>query len=192
MRFKEFLINEQQAYLGQKVGNILTAVQELQADAPNMGSRELVQYTQQIINQIRPILHSSWPREEKKFLITLQKVGISLSKAVEEKGDLPSKISGASGVLEKLVADLGVPINKLNTTDNSKGQTDDNKGTDISAKGEAKAEIPKGDQQKKTPDAAPDQAKPVDQTPQSGQPPSTGQQEFTPPLGGSSGPLDAF
>jgi len=195
MRFKEFLINEQQAYLGQKVGDILTAVQELMTDAQGMGTRDLVRYTQQVVNQIRPILHSSWPREEKKFLLTLQKVAVSLSKAIEDKGDLPSKLAGNAEVLQKLVADLGVPINKLSTTD-SAPPTPDSKGTDISAQGEAKAEAqpgpPPAEGQKTAPDAPPGAAAPQEELPQAGSPLPPDQGFYAPSLGGSSGPLEAF
>jgi hypothetical protein len=191
MNFKEFLLNEQQAYLGQKVGDILTAVQELQTDAANMGTRDLVRYTQQIINQIRPILHSSWPREEKKFLLVLQKVGFSLAKAIDEKGDLAGKISGSAKVLEKLVADLGVPISKMTPTEPSK--RGDSKGTDMSAGAEASAaKVPAEDGPKSANAAAPEQPGSVDAVPQGSPPTPPGQDIYAPGLGGSSGPMDAF
>ena len=117
MRFKHFLLNESQAYLGQKVGDILTAAQELRDDSNNMGTRDLTRFAERIVNQIRRILHSNWPREEKKHLLTLQKVGVALMKAIEDKDDLPGTISGSATTLEKLVAKLGVPIHKLATTD---------------------------------------------------------------------------
>ena len=41
LTFKTFLLNEQQAYLAQKVGNILSAVQDLKNDAKTMGSKNL-------------------------------------------------------------------------------------------------------------------------------------------------------
>jgi len=112
MRFKQFLLNESQAYLGQKVGDILTAAQELRDDANNMGTRDLTRFSERIVNQIRRILHSNWPREEKKHLLTLQKVGVALMKSIEEKDDLPGTIAGCATSLEKLVANLGVPIHK--------------------------------------------------------------------------------
>lgn len=115
--FKYFLLNESKAYLGQKVGDILTAVQELRDDSANMGTRDLTRFSERIVNQIRRILHSNWPREEKKHLVTLQKVGVALMKAIEEKSDLPGAIAGSASTLEKLVANLGIPIHKLATTD---------------------------------------------------------------------------
>ena len=177
MRFKEFLLNEQQAYLGQKVGDILTAAQELRDDAKNMGTRDLTRFSERIVNQIRRILHSNWPREEKKHLASLQKVGVAIMKSIEDKDDLPGTISGAAGVLEKLVADLGVPIHKLATTDKTESEPDDAEGTDKPAN--QSTPPPKS--------STIDKAGPV--PPPAG---GTGQDLATPPLGGSSGPLDAF
>jgi hypothetical protein len=176
MRFKEFILNEQKAYLSQKVGDILTAVHELQDDSKNMGTRDLIRFSERIVNQIRRILHSNWPREEKKYLKSLQKVGVALMKAIEDKDDLPGTISGSVSVLEKLVADLGMPINKLATTD--KPPEEDDKGVDKSVKDQS---VP------------PPSPKNIENsgpaTPPTG---GTGQDLTTPPLGGSSGPLDAF
>ena len=64
MRFKEFLLNESRAYLAQKIGDILSALQELKNDAPNMGARDLTQYAMRIVMLIRRVLHSSWPKDE--------------------------------------------------------------------------------------------------------------------------------
>lgn len=178
MRFKQFLINEQRAYLGQKVGDILTAAQELRDDARNMGTRDLTRFSERIVNQIRRILHSNWPREEKKYLKQLQKVGVAIMKAIDEKDDLPGTISGAATSLEKLVGDLGVPINKLATTDKSDMQPEDDTGTD------------KPEKNQSTP---PPKASTIDKAgpmpPPTG---GTGQNLYAPPLGGSSGPPEAF
>jgi len=177
MRFKTFLLNESQAYLGQKVGDILTAVHELRDDANNMGTRDLTRFSERIVNQIRRILHSNWPREEKKHLQALQKVAVALMKSIEDKDDLPGTVASAAGALEKLVADLGVPIHKLATTDQAPDQEDDT-GTDK----------PPQDQSTPPPKSSTiDKAGPV--PPPAG---GTGQDLAAPPLGGSSGPLDAF
>lgn len=189
MRFKEFLLNENRAYLGQKVGDILAALQELRDDAPNMGSKDLTQYTMRIVNLIRRILHSSWPKDEQPNLLTLQKAGVALMKSIDEKGDLAGAISAVAGLLEKLVSDLGVPINKLTPTENPKDQSKDAKttaGTENKPEQAAQAPPP-------APDAAPANPEQMDQSPQ-GTPPtgSTGQDMAAPPLGGSSGPLGAM
>lgn len=174
MRFKEFIMNEAAAYLGQKVGDILTSLQELNDDAEHMGTRDLVRFSEKIVNQIRRILHSNWPKEEKKHLLSLQKVAVALMKAIEEKNDLKGIIAGSATTLEKLVADLGVPVHKLVTTDNA--PQEDNSGTEKSVKDQS------------TPPPTPstvDKAGPVPPMP-------PGQELQTKPLGGSSGPLEAF
>ena len=189
MRFKEFLLNENRAYLGQKVGDILSALQQLRDDAPNMGSRNLTEYTIRIVNLIRRVLHSSWPKDEEPNLIKLQNGGVALMKAIDEKGDLPGMISAVAGAFEKLVADLGVPVNKLTPTETPKDQSSDAKST---AGSENKPPEPTPPQPPAA-DAAPATPQTVDAAPQ-GTPPvgSTGQDMAAPPLGGSSGPLSAF
>lgn len=162
-------------YLGQKVGDILTAAHELRDDAKNMGTRDLTRFSEKIVNQIRRILHSNWPSEEKKNLKSLQKVAVAIMKAIEEKDDLAGTISGAAGVLEKLVADLGVPIHKLATTDK-----------DVRGK-----EEPGVDKAKQS-DAPPPQPVTMDQGELAQPPGSPTLQQFTPPLGGNAGPLAAF
>lgn len=177
MRFKEFLINEQQAYLASKVGSLLTAIQELVTDVQNLGTRELVQFAGNVVNRIRRILHSNWPKEEKKFLVVLQKIGVAIAKSIEEKDDLPGTLQAAQSELEKLVADMGVPINQL-----------------VSTEGMPKDEEESGTEQPaQTADAqAPQMPQEIENIPQAGSPPQTGQDAFTAPLGGSAGPLGGF
>lgn len=187
IRFKEFILNESQAYLGQKVGDILTAIQELKDDSANMGSRDLIRFSERIVNQIRRVLHSNWPREEKKHLSVLQKVGVALMKAIEEKDDLQGVISGSTATLEKLVSDLGVPIHKLAVTDNAPEKDDQN--VNQSEKSQVTQPPPPAPDQS----VPPTEPKTIDQngpeTPPTG---GTGQDMYSPPLGGNSGPLGAF
>ena len=171
--FKEFILNEAQAYLGQKVGDILTATQELRDDSPNMGSRDLTRFSERIVNQIRRVLHSNWPKEEKKHLVTLQKVGVALMKSIEEKDDLPGIIASSASSLEKLVADLGIPIHKLASTDATPEEDDNNT---------------EGPQDQS---ASPPQPSVIDKAGPVG-PPNSGDNVYTPPLAGSSGPMDSF
>ena len=96
LTFKDFLLNEQQAYLAQKVGNILSAVQDLKNDAKTMGSKNLNAFSNEIVVHIRNILHSSWPKEQEKHLKSLQKMAVSIMKCMDEKGDLSSVISSVS------------------------------------------------------------------------------------------------
>jgi len=117
MNFKQFLLNENQAYLGQKVGDILTSLKEINADSKTMGSRDLVRFSERIVNQIRPLLQASWQKEEGQYLFTLQKVAVAIMKAIEDKNDLPGIIASSTVTLEKLVSDLGVPIHKFAAPD---------------------------------------------------------------------------
>ncbi|RTK95648.1 MAG: hypothetical protein EKK64_06215 [Neisseriaceae bacterium] len=125
MEFKQFILNENKSYLAQKIGDILTASQELRDDVKNMGSRDVIRFSERIINQIRRILHSNWTKEELKTLKVLQKVGVSLSKGIEEKDNLPEVISGITALLEKLSSDLGQPVNRLASEQEPDAQQDD-------------------------------------------------------------------
>lgn len=113
MEFKEFLLFESRVVLGQKVGDILTAVHDLGSDSKSMGSRNLVRYSEKVVNQIRRILHQHWPREDTKYLKSLQKVAVAIMKAIEEKDDLEAVIGSAGQELEHLAKKLGVPIHRL-------------------------------------------------------------------------------
>lgn len=113
--FKTFLLNEDIAYLGQRVGDILNASQELADQGPSMGTRQQVKNAEGIVNQIRRILHSDWKKEEEKYLKTLQKVGVAIMRAIEEKDDLSNIINSANEELTKLQGSLGSPAHSLGT-----------------------------------------------------------------------------
>ena len=113
MRFKNFLINEQHEYFSQKVGNILTGVHELVQANKQIGARLLVKHSEDIVNQIRKVLHSSWYKSETKYLKKLQKCGVALAKTIEEKGDLNNTLNSVRHELEQLSHKLGEPINTL-------------------------------------------------------------------------------
>jgi hypothetical protein len=178
MRFKQFLLNESKIYLGQKVGDILTAAQELNNDAPNMGARDLTRFSEKIVNQIRRIIHSNWSKEETKYLKTLQTVGVALMRSIDEKDDLTGTIAGSVAVLEKLVANLGTPINKFAVTDSPPSKENN---------------VTSDSENQKDQSAPPPTPKTMDQTVPAGPPAGgTGQDLYSPPLGGNSGPMDAF
>lgn len=187
MRFKEFLLNENRAYLAQKAGDILTALQELRDDAPNMGTRDLTQYSMRIVNLIRRILHSNWPKEEQPTLLGLQKAAVAIMKSIDEKDDLPGTITAVVGLMEKLVGDLGVPINSLTPTETPPSQdAKTTAGSENTPPAPTNAKPP-------APEGSPPVPQTMDQTPQATPPTGgTGQDMAAPPLGGSSGPLDAM
>lgn len=113
MRFKHFILNEDHVYLSQKIGDILNAVHDLEQNVDGMGNRQLTSNAESIVNQIRRILHTSWNKSEIKYLQILQKAGVSIMKAIEEKDDLRSVLTGVSGILEKTLGGLDTPINDL-------------------------------------------------------------------------------
>lgn len=111
--FKDFLICENKYYLGQKTGDLLTAVQSLMDDAPNIGNRAMIRAAQGIINQIRRILHGRWDDEDLKYLKQLQKIGVALAKAIDSKENMDEVIAAAVQELEDLTDRLEVPVNTL-------------------------------------------------------------------------------
>lgn len=115
MKFKNYLMNEAKNYFGERIGDILSALHNLKEDAPNMGARHLIKASEQIVNQIRSILHSNWGKEEEKYLKKLQKAAVAIMKAIEEKDDLITILGSATAEIEQVVADLKIPISNLAT-----------------------------------------------------------------------------
>jgi len=113
MRFKDFLLNENRAYLGEKVGDILSAVHDLDEEGKGIGMRQMVRFCEKIVSLIRRILHSNWPETEHKHLKVLQKVGVAIMKGIEEKQDLRELMPSIRQELEKLSTDIGVPVNTM-------------------------------------------------------------------------------
>lgn len=177
MNFKDFLIVEQRAYLGQKIGDVLTAAQQLRDDSKHMGTRDLTRFSEKIVNQIRRILHSQWPREEKKHLMSLQKIGVAIMKAIDERDDLPSVISSASASLEELSGKLGVPVHRLASPE--KAEPEEKMSGTASPE---KKPSPTGQ------GTMPSPAGPPPPDPNS----NPGLSQGAPPLGGNAGPLQAF
>ena len=110
MEFKKFILNENKVYLGEKIGDILSALHNLKEVSPNLGNKQISNMAERIVDQIRRILHSDWPGN-KKSLLKLQKIGTSIMKSVKEKQDLLETIEGATQEMEQLSAELGVPVN---------------------------------------------------------------------------------
>ena len=125
IEFKSFLLNEDKAYLGQKIGDILNALQELAENGKAMGTRQLIKNSEAIVNQVRRVLHSDWQKEEEKYLKPMQKVAVAIMRAIEEKDDLQSILSSASEELGKVHSDLGAPALSLGTPDDKLDSPDD-------------------------------------------------------------------
>jgi hypothetical protein len=175
--FKDFILLENRVYLGGKMGDILTALQELRDDAKSMGSRSLVRYAEKIVNQIRRVLHTHWPKDELKFLKPLQKIGVAMMKAIEEREGLEEVISGASSELEKVLGKMGVPINKIGANTSDDPDTSDKATSD-------KEKNPPEDKPPETPPApggAAPAADPNPLDPNAGAPPTPGAGTGQPP-----------
>lgn len=119
MQFKHFLLNEDQTYLGHRIGDILTAAQDLEGDFDNLGSRQAAKMSDQIVGQIRKILHSEWKAEQRPYLKQLQAIAVMLKKAVEEKKrtgqtyNLKDVLTIVIRKMEEISGKLGVAVNTL-------------------------------------------------------------------------------
>ena len=114
MRLKEFLLNEEKSHFGHRVGDVLTTVQDLQNDMENMGSRHLSRLSDQIVDELRKIIHGTWGDNQKKHLKPLQRAAVALKKAVDERDDLKEIIPTVSQELQNVLGKLGVRVNNLN------------------------------------------------------------------------------
>tara|TARA_Y100000034_G_scaffold55520_1_gene68029 strand:+ start:401 stop:907 length:507 start_codon:yes stop_codon:yes gene_type:complete len=113
MAFKHFLLNEEKSYLGQRISDILTALHDLQEDIENLGSRHINRMAESIVNQIRRVLHSNWSDKQHKSLKSLQKSGVAIMKAIEEKGDIKAVLASATKEIEELSGKLGRPVSDI-------------------------------------------------------------------------------
>lgn len=113
LHLKSFLLNEEKEYFGQKVSVVMNAIGDLAEEAPNMGARHLTRLVLTVVNQIRQILHNEWSVRQRPYLERLQKVGVALMKAIDEKGDLVQVLQACQQELQGAMTDLGVPANQI-------------------------------------------------------------------------------
>lgn len=113
MDFKDFILNENENFLMQRVGDILSSLQSVLDDAEGLGNRQIIKVSQTIVNQIRIILNDYWPDEQKPILLALQKVGVALMKSIDGSEDMRQTIASAVKVLEAAVGKEDEPINDL-------------------------------------------------------------------------------
>ena len=125
LNFKSYLINENKAALGQRFGDVLNQVHDLVQNAQNMGSRLTTKKAETVVNIIRRIIHAPWSEDLHKYLKSLQKCGVAIMRAIEEKDDLPSVLAGVAGELEKMSSKLGTPANNLGSDEMSQGSEDE-------------------------------------------------------------------
>lgn len=132
MNFKDFLLNEKQMvidedkkYFGQKVGDALSAIHDMEDNSKAVGTRKLTKASLTLVNQIRTILHDQWSASLLPQLQILQRVGVALMKAIDEKGDIADVLANAGDELEKITKDLGTPINHIGSGLDDGGSDDD-------------------------------------------------------------------
>lgn len=113
MRFKSFVLREAEDYFVQRVSDILSALQDLNDAAEDMGARHLVSNAQTIVNQIRRIIHTHWPQSEKPSLETLQKCAVAIMKAIDQKDDLKGVLKACQSHMEALAGRQEKPSNNI-------------------------------------------------------------------------------
>jgi hypothetical protein len=111
--FKDFLINEDKSYLGNKIGDILTGIQDLQGDMENLGTRYISRKSEEIVNQIRWVLHGQWDAKHQVILKELQRSAVAIQKTIEDRGDLKQVIPAVAQSLQNLSGKLKVKVNSL-------------------------------------------------------------------------------
>lgn len=114
--FKDFLIRETQEFLGKEIGRILSSLQSLSDDAKKIGAEKLVEYVKTLISDIQSIVGGHWLPEDIKYLLDLQKVGVALSKSLDEKNDLHGTLQSSAEQLKATLKNMGVPVNDLGIT----------------------------------------------------------------------------
>lgn len=117
--FTEYLLVEERSHLAQKLGDILTALQNLNDDASHLGIRPLIKAAKGIVNQARRVLHDKWNDTENDALKALQRVAIAIMKSIDEDGDLKDVIASSVQELEQTSGQMGEPVNQLGAEDDS-------------------------------------------------------------------------
>ena len=161
MSFKNFLLNEDTNYLGRKVGDVLTAAEQLQGDMENIGSRHLNRLAEKIVNQIRKILHGSWSQKQHHHLEKVQKIAVAIQKTIDERGDLKEILPSAVAELQNVSNSLGVKVNNIEAPEMAGGEDVSQQDFQLT-----------GDGQQQSNQEQPDQSQqmPSDQMPQQPQP----------------------
>jgi len=113
--FEEYLFTENRNYLGEKVGDILTSLQDLSQNGKAMGQRQMMRRMEGTSDQIRKILHSRWQKSNEKYLPVLQKVGTALMNVVDGESQFEplDVVNGSISELEGLLGRMKVPVNTL-------------------------------------------------------------------------------
>ena len=168
-----FLLNEDKNHLGNRVNNILTSMQDLHDDMENLGTRHFNRLVDELVNEMRKVLHGEWSARNQKFLSDLQKVAVALKKTLEDKGDLKEIFPAALQSLQNLAGKLGVKVNDVQAPEAEGGQEISQDDFQLTP------EEPQQDPNQMQPDPnqmPPDMGQPMPQDPNMGQQPPMPQQ----------------
>lgn len=146
LTFKHYLLNEEKAYLGHRIGDVLTVVHDLEGDIPGLGTRQISRIGEEIVNQIRKILHGQWSPREAKNLKDLQKIGVALMKAIDEKGDLKEIVPAIASQLEEITGKMGMKNNDIQLPqqgdEDPSGQNGQDMDMQLTAMGPTQPQVP--------------------------------------------------
>lgn len=175
MSFKGFLLNEERGYLGHKVSDVLTSMQDLQNDMADVGARHLTRLGEEIVNRIRKIIHGQWAARNHKHLEELQKIAVAIQKTIDDKGDLKEILPAATQAVQDLSGKLGVKVNDLQAPEAPEMEGEPVSQDDFELTGDGPQQGQ--DQQPLDPNAMPAPDPMAGQMPQAGQQPPA----ITPP-----------
>lgn len=185
MKFKEFLINENLAYLAEEIGVLLASLQSYQEELnalQKLPKKRLNNVCDSSFGKIKSILESgNIPRNKHKEIEKLQKIAFTFSEIKKNKLDYKEFFPKIVSNLEAVVTGLGLPINNIASTDvapiNDKDSLESQEKSDVSRSAN---------------DKAPTASKNVASVTNPTAPNVQADQLYAQPLGGSSGPLSAF
>jgi len=141
-----FLINEERSYLGHRVNDLLTGMQDLQDDMENMGTRHLNRMADQVVNQIRKILHDQWSPKNQKHLKELQRIAVAIKRTIEEKGDLRDILPATVQATQKVAGQLGIKVHGLEAPEVPGGEDISQDDFELTGSGEQQPPVDQVDQ----------------------------------------------
>ncbi len=132
LNFRRFIVLENLQLLGDKIGTLLKNLQELQENYKDIGMVTTCNTIEVMISDIQSILRGHWDSSSKKHFKELQKVGIALSKLLEEKDDFEKVLTDCVEEVKAIATKLNVPLNDLGNSgmDSQTSQTPDPNNTD--------------------------------------------------------------
>lgn len=185
MKFKEFFITENVAYLAKELGNLLSSLQEYQEELKSLEKipkKRLNNICNSTFNKIKSILLSgNIPKQNSKEIRLLQKICFTLHKIEKNELDYKQFFPIIVKSLEQVITGFGMPINNVIAPDASPIQDKDSLD-----------KTEKEQQVRVASDKAPVNSKMVASDVNPTAPNVQADQLYAQPLGGSSGPLSAF